>query len=180
MTATKHLRAREMHEIDAAFQPPPENVARNSWSISDDRAAIEMLVAQLDDAVNRRDLGDFGSLWTPDAVWEIAEPRPMRVEGAQAIGQAWERTIAGTEWLFRGSSERMAYAEHAQRAGRRHCTEAGTFHANAGYDNCPVHEDLNADAEGQWLFRPRRYLCLGLSSGPPLGSAVFLANEPLQ
>jgi SnoaL-like domain len=36
-----------------------------------DHAAITELVARFDDAVNRRDVGEFATLWADDAVWEL-------------------------------------------------------------------------------------------------------------
>jgi ketosteroid isomerase-like protein len=103
--------------------------------MSDDRAAIEMLVAQFDDAVNRRDLDEFRGLWTRDAVWEIAAPRPMRVEGVDAIVHTWEHMIAGTRWLFRGSFAGIVSTHGSRGTGRWPCIETGTFADGQGYDN---------------------------------------------
>ena len=145
--------------------------------MTDDRSAIELLVAQFDDAVNRRDLAEFKSLWTPDAIWEIAEPRPMRVAGAEAIASTWERMIDGTRWLFRGSFAGIVSVDGALGTGRWPCIETGTLADGQGYDNRAIYEDVYARLDGRWLFRHRRYLYLWLSSEPLPGSAVSLADE---
>jgi ketosteroid isomerase-like protein len=63
--------------------------ARNMTARADDRLAIADLVARFDDAVNQRDATEFAALWADDAVREIGDPMPMRVEGARHIIDIW-------------------------------------------------------------------------------------------
>ena len=49
----------------------------------DDLLAIRALVGRFNDAVNRRDLDQFRSVWADDAVWEI--PGVPRADSAGAI-----------------------------------------------------------------------------------------------
>lgn len=132
--------------------------------IDDDKRAIAQLVAGFDDAVNRRDVAEFAQLWTDDAVWEIGEPRSMRVEGASQIVETWKGMIAGTRWLFRGSFMGVVIVDGGTLRGRWPCIETGTFNDGQGYDNRAFYEDEYVRQDGRWLFRHRRYVYLWLSS----------------
>jgi ketosteroid isomerase-like protein len=145
--------------------------------VIDDRTAIEQLVASFDDAVNRRDAAQFARLWTHDAIWEIGDPRPMRIEGAPEISATWSRMIEGTKWLFRGTFVGVVSVDGDVATGRWPCIETGTFLDGQGYDNRAIYEDIYARTEGGWLFRHRRYLYLWFSSESLPGAPVPLAEE---
>jgi len=140
-----------------------------------DHAAITLLVARFDDAVNRRDLTEFSALWCDDAVWEIEAPMPMRTEGAAAIVRTWQHMLGGTQWLFRGSFAGVLQVDGDRASGRWPCVETGTFADGKGYDNRAIYEDqYRRDAVG-WRFLRRRYVYLWLSSEPLPGAPVALA-----
>jgi ketosteroid isomerase-like protein len=142
------------------------------------KAAITALVAQFDDAVNRRDVAEFEALWASDAVWEIGNPMPLHVEGARHIVETWTAMLNSTTWLFRGSfvgvvdltgieAKGGAYA-----TGRWPCVETGTFTDGKGYDNRAIYEDRYVREEGRWLFQRRHYRYLWLSTDKLPGGAV--------
>jgi ketosteroid isomerase-like protein len=149
---------------------------------ADDLLAITDLVARFDDAVNRRDATAFAALWADDAVWEIGEPMPMRVEGARHIVDTWTRMIGGTRWLFRGSFAGVVNVDGDVARGRWPCIETGTFADGKGYDNRALYEDRYIKRGGGWRFQHRRYLYLWLSNEPlpgapvPLGAALDLTS----
>lgn len=148
-----------------------------------DRHAIEDLVARFDDAVNRRDAGEFAALWSPDAIWEIGEPMPMRVEGARTIAETWTRMVASTIWLFRGSFAGVVSIDGDRARGRWPCVETGTFAATGeaparGYDSRAIYDDLYVRRDGRWLFEHRRYVYLWLSSDALPGAPVPLMPDP--
>ena len=145
--------------------------------MTEDHLAIHTLVARFDDAVNRRDAAEFGRLWSPEAVWEIGEPRPMRVEGAERILRTWEGMIAGTRWLFRGSFAGVVTIQGDQGVGRWPCIETGVFADGESYDNRALYEDVYVREQGRWLFAHRKYLYLWLSSEDLRGDAVRLGEE---
>jgi ketosteroid isomerase-like protein len=142
-----------------------------------DHLAIHDLVARFDDAVNRRDAAEFGRLWAPDAVWEIGDPRPMRIGGAEAILSTWRGMIDGTRWLFRGSFAGVVTLDGDRGVGRWPCIETGVFADGESYDNRALYEDIYVREEGRWLFGHRRYLYLWLSSETLRGAAVRLGEE---
>lgn len=144
--------------------------------IDDDKRAIAQLVAGFDDAVNRRDAAEFARLWSGDAVWEIGEPRPMRVVGAPQIVEAWLGMIASTKWLFRGSFMGVVTQDGDALRGRWPCIETGTFNDGTAYDNRAIYEDEYVHENGRWQFRRRRYVYLWLSSETLPGAPVPL-NE---
>ncbi len=130
----------------------------------DTRWAIFDLVARFDDAVNRRDLAEFAGLWVEDSVWEIDEPRPLRVEGLTAIVSKWSEMLGATRWLFRGSFAGVVDLAGDTATGRWPCVETGTFLTGEGYDNRSIYEDRYRLTPGGWRFVHRRYVYLWLSS----------------
>ena len=164
---------------EAALQTaPPPRVAESMTDLE----AIHNLVARFDDAVNRRDKGEFGKLWAQDAVWEIGDPRPLHVEGADEIVSTWSKMLFGSEWMFRGSFAGVVTVDGAAGAGRWPCIETGTLilpdaTSPQGYDNRAVYEDIYVKKDGTWLFSRRRYLYLWLSTDTLPGRPVKLGAE---
>jgi ketosteroid isomerase-like protein len=144
---------------------------------ADDRFEIEQLVARFDDAVNRRDPDEFRRLWTEDGVWEIGEPFPLTVRGADAVTATWAQMLGAMTWLFRGSFAGVLVVDGDGAQGRWPCVETGTFSDGRGYDNRAVYEDRYERRDGRWLFAHRRYLYLWLSQEPLPGAPVALGAE---
>jgi ketosteroid isomerase-like protein len=140
-----------------------------------DRAAITDLVARFDDAVNRRDVAEFSSLWCDDAVWEIESPMRMTTGGAAQIVATWQQMLGGTKWLFRGSFAGVLQVNGDAATGRWPCIETGTFADGKGYDNRAIYEDRYVRRGERWLFQHRRYVYLWLSSEPVPGAPIALA-----
>jgi ketosteroid isomerase-like protein len=145
-------------------------------STPSDHAAITELVARFDDAVNRRDVSEFSTLWADEAVWEIEAPMAMKTIGAMQIVATWQQMLAGTKWLFRGSFAGVLRVDGDTASGRWPCIETGTFVDGKGYDNRALYEDRYVRRQGQWLFLHRRYVYLWLSSEPLPGAPVALAH----
>ncbi len=139
--------------------------------MSNSESAIRQLVARFDDAVNRRDAEEFSSLWATDGVWEIGEPRPLRVEGASTIIETWKMMLSGTQWLFRGSFEGVLNIDGDRAAGRWPCVEQGVFADGASYDNRAYYDDEYVFVDGEWKFLSRRYVYLWISDGVLSGEA---------
>ncbi|MGL6290498.1 MAG: nuclear transport factor 2 family protein [Silanimonas sp.] len=140
----------------------------------DDRWAIFDLVARFDDAVNRRDAAEFRALWAEDAVWEIGEPRPMRVEGAATIADTWLGMVKATQWLFRGSFTGVVSIEDDTATGRWPCAETGVFADGTPYDNRSIYRDTYVKRDGRWLILSRHYTYLWLSGERLPGAPVVL------
>jgi ketosteroid isomerase-like protein len=143
--------------------------------MADDFDEISQLVARFDDAVNRRDLEEFKSLWARDSVWEIGEPMPLRVEGADAIAATWAKMVEATQWLFRGSFVGVLEIDGDQAKGRWPCVETGTFKDGRGYDNRAFYDDRYLRINGIWLFQRRHYTYLWLSTEQLPGAPVALS-----
>jgi ketosteroid isomerase-like protein len=143
-----------------------------------DETAIQDLVARFDDAVNRRDIDEFKTLWAEDGVWEIGDPMPLRVVGAGAIAETWSGMIAGTDWLFRGSFAGVVAFDGDKGTGRWPCIETGTFSDGRGYDNRAFYDDVYARIDGNWRFQRRHYTYLWLSNDKLPGAPVRLAQGP--
>ncbi len=167
-------------QSDQGQQTPP---AQRAGGAMPDLWAIYDLVARFDDAVNRRDKSEFSKLWAKDAVWEIGNPRPLYVEGAESIVDTWSTMLFGSEWMFRGSFAGVVTVNGVNATGRWPCIETGTLlspnKSPQGYDNRAVYEDDYIKIDGLWLFQRRRYLYLWLSTRQMPGSPVKLGPEIL-
>ena len=163
-------------EARAQAAPPPRAVGAMT-----DSDAIFDLVARFDDAVNRRDKDEFSKLWAEDAVWEIGEPRPLHVEGADKIVSTWSTMLFDSEWMFRGSFAGIVSIDGDTATGRWPSIETGTLlddnKCPQGYDNRAVYEDDYTKKDGVWRFRHRRYLYLWLSTDKLPGHPVKLGAE---
>jgi ketosteroid isomerase-like protein len=143
----------------------------------DDRWALFDLVARFDDAVNRRDVHEFAGLWAENAIWEIDDPMPMRVEGATQIVETWTHMLGGTKWLFRGSFAGGVEIDGDHATGRWPCVETGEFSDGKGYDNRAMYQDKYIRHGGRWRFLHRRYRYLWLSNEQLPGNAVELREQ---
>ena len=129
-----------------------------------DHAAIGRLVALFDEATNRRDADLFAELWTESAIWEIGEPRPMRVEGAAKVRERWQEMLGATVWLFRGSFAGVVEVRGDTAVGRWPCIESGALREAGKYDNYAEYEDEYRRTGTGWRFARRRYRYLRLST----------------
>ena len=129
-----------------------------------DHAAIGRLVALFDEATNRRDADLFAELWTEDAIWEIGEPRPMRVEGSAKVRERWQALLDATVWLFRGSFAGVVEIHGDAAVGRWPCIESGALREAGKYDNYAEYEDEYRRTATGWCFARRRYRYLRLST----------------
>jgi ketosteroid isomerase-like protein len=181
LTSSLVARAEQNAGNDAAGPSGSRVVTDRSQA---DFIAISILVARFDDAVNRRDVDEFRGLWASDAIWEIGDPRPLRVEGRETIVQTWTQLLANAEWLFRGSFAGVVAIDGDKATGRWPCVETGTFRATSstpstGYDNRAIYEDQYVKREGRWYFAHRKYVYLWLSYEKLPGGPVKLTGELL-
>lgn len=142
-----------------------------------DYEEIAQLVARFDDAVNRHDVHEFHALWTPDGIWEIGDPLPLRVDGVDRITSTWKQMVDNMEWLFRGSFAGVVTVTGDRATGRWPCVETGTMKDGRGYDNRALYEDEYKRIDGRWLFAYRKYLYLWLSQEKLPGAPVALGPE---
>lgn len=165
--------------MDEARSASPSARAHQNMS---DRDAITDLVARFDDATNRRDAAEMRALWADDGVWEIMEPRPMRVDGGDRIVATWLSMLGALDWFFRGSFAGVVSVEGDRATGRWPCVETGRFgpasdRPGQGYDNRSIYEDVYVRRDDGWVFARRRYLYLWLSEGDLPGAGVPLGPE---
>ena len=143
-------------------------------SHSEDCHAISQLVAKFDDAVNRKSLEEFCSLWTDDAMWQIGAPREMCVQGIDTIRETWKGMLESTVWLFRGSFAGVVEIDGDTATGRWPCIETGSFKEEGKYDNYALYSDSYRRVSGRgWLIASRNYHYLRLTTdiipGPDRG-----------
>ncbi|MDX2065616.1 MAG: nuclear transport factor 2 family protein [Fimbriimonadaceae bacterium] len=137
-----------------------------------DYEEIAILVAKFDEAVNRRRIELFDTLWSEDASWEIRNPMPMRVETCAKIIETWQQMLGGTKWLFRGSFLGTVTINGDTASGRWPCVETGEFADGTPYDNRAYYEDTYVRTDAGWRFRSRSYHYLWLSRSPLVGDVI--------
>lgn len=145
-----------------------------------DENAIQDLVARFDDAANRRDIAEFRKLWTRDGVWEIGDPMPLHVAGADTIATTWLAALADTDWLFRGSFAGVVLIDSDKATGLWPCVETGTFADGRGYDNRASYDDIYRRVDDAWHFQRRHYTYLWLSNDKLCGAPVRLVEAEQQ
>lgn len=133
---------------------------------------IEELLARFDDAVIRYDREAFRDLWVPDAVWEISEPVPMRVQGYGALVSALEEFHRMNQFFFRTTSRPVIHAVGAHATFRSPTIELARREGHSGYANVAVYYD-EAEFDGdRWRFSRRYYQYLWVDVESPLAGAA--------
>jgi ketosteroid isomerase-like protein len=145
-----------------------------------DRAEICELVARFADAVNRLDLEQFESVWTPEATWIIDPPTDYRSSGTRA------EITAGFNEGMRAHWKSFSQFVHGtvvdldgdRAVARSYLSEIGIPIEGGderGYLNYGTYIDALERTPAGWRFRERHYRYLYLDSaalpgqGAPLG-----------
>ena len=130
--------------------------SRNSLPVAD-RLAIRELVDRYNDAINHRDWTVLASLFTPDAVWEMATPLNLRFEGAPKIAGGIRWSVGRQEVLVQITSAVVIEGNGPDRAavrstmiefGRPREGEPGMHSAGTYYDQV-------SRQDGVWRFAHR-------------------------
>jgi ketosteroid isomerase-like protein len=137
-----------------------------------DRGDIVELVVRFADAVNRRDIPQFESVWTPEATWVIDPPTDVsihapRAEIAAGFDVANKERMRSFTQLVHGT---VVDLDGDTARARSYLTEVGDPVAgDAGYFNHGVYfDELVRTAEG-WRFAKRHYRYLYLDTRPIAG-----------
>jgi hypothetical protein len=143
-----------------------------------DREDITELVVRFADAVNRLDVGQFESVWTPEATWLIDPPTGYSNTGPRAKLASDFGELLSSSWksfvqLVQGT---IVEIDGDRATARSYMTEVGVpLEGDHGYFNHGMYvDDLERTPEG-WRFKQRRYRYYYLDDrrlagiGAPLG-----------
>ena len=122
-----------------------------------DKLAIQELIYRYSDAASRGDWDSFATLWTPDALWEVAPPVDSRVVGAPAIVETVIKNLTGEDFLLQ-----MTHGAVITLQGDDRASSTTTIHAIArrqgAHDvtNFGIYYDDLVKVSGAWKFSRRR------------------------
>jgi ketosteroid isomerase-like protein len=129
-----------------AVQPP----------IAATEAALRHLVSNHCDAVNRRDVAAVTKAWADNAVWN---PGGAKVVGRKAIGTAFERIFAESEWIVQSAPLMVFEVNEAEGTGTGRVTlqERSKKRKSAKPTTMSItYHDRYVRRAGTWLFAERR------------------------
>lgn len=138
------------HRVDDTS--PPSDLA--AWV---DKLAIQELIYRYSDAASRGDWDVFATLWTRDAIWEVAPPVGSRVVGAEAIVETVIKNLTGEDFLLQMTHGAVITLHDDDRA-----TSTTTIHAIArrrgehDVTNYGIYYDELVKVSGTWKFSRRR------------------------
>jgi ketosteroid isomerase-like protein len=132
-------------------------IDRPKTTTIEDETNIQKLTAGFADAVNRRDLELFKSLWIDRGIWAIEPPFSMEVTGVEEIAAAFTRLLDNWEFfiqiVYQGSIELNGDLATA----RWYMNEIGRDTDGKGFQNYGVYLDELIRQDDKWLFMKRTY-----------------------
>jgi hypothetical protein len=123
----------------------------------EDRLAIRELLETYADAVTRRDAGDWGETWAPDAEWSLPDyPEIGTTKGREAIVAMWIEAMRAYPGImfeaWPGSIE-----VDGDRATMRSYTSEVYDQDGVTMRDRGVYEDTCIRIEGRWYFASRSF-----------------------
>jgi ketosteroid isomerase-like protein len=97
------------------------------------------LIGRFNDAINRRDLDQFRSLWTEDAIWDIKTM--SAATGPQAITELIASMLQNWEVFFQLSGEPVFEADGQTLVARSPMWEFGRSHTGSSYSGYALNVD---------------------------------------
>jgi ketosteroid isomerase-like protein len=132
--------------IDQAFATKIENETN-----------IQKLTTSFADAVNRRDLELFKSLWSIRGIWAIEPPFSMEVTGVDEIAAAFTRLLNNWEFFIQIVHQGSISLNGDLATARWYMNEIGRDFDGKGFQNYGVYLDELINQDNQWLFTKRTY-----------------------
>lgn len=138
-----------------------------------DRLLIRELVDRYNDVINQREWAALTSLFTPDAVWEIAGPTSLRFEGAPKIAGAIRWNVSRQVALIQIGSgvviepsgmDRASVRSTMLELGRAREDEPGMHTAGT------FHDHVVKQLDGVWRFAHRVFRVRYTESLPGQGA----------
>ena len=141
------------------IRPRPEQVA--------DELAIRALAHAFADAVNRKDVAAFESLWDDNGIWEIGEPLPSTATGSSNMPAQLLKLWDPLEFFVQQVHGGVVSIDGDRATSRWTVQETARRRDGGPYNNHAFYEDELARRDGTWRFvrRTYRYLWLDLKSG---------------
>ena len=137
-----------------------------------DRLAIREVIELYSDAVTRRDWETTGALFAEDAVWSIAPPTDIVLNGRTAIAKGVAEMVEAFE-VFVQMTHSIVIALDGERASAR--TVVNGFgrlrDGSRGAFALGTYIDRLARSGDGWLFQSRHFEPLFIDNAAPAGTA---------
>ena len=134
---------------------------------------INNLVANFADAVNRRDVKKFKSLWIAEGIWEIDSPFNLRAKGIDSISTTFTRLLDGWEFFLQIAHHGVVEIDGDRATARWYMSEVGRSTLGEGFQNYGVYCDRLFKQQDTWLFTQRTYNFAYIDR-PSLSGQTFL------
>jgi len=140
------------------IRPRPDQVA--------DELAIRALTHAFADAVNRKDVAAFESLWDDDGVWEIGEPLASTAKGSSNVAAQMLKLRDALEFFVQQVHSGVVSIDGDRATSRWSVQETARRHDGGAYNCHAFYDDELAKRDGAWRFvrRTYRYVWLDLKS----------------
>jgi TusA-related sulfurtransferase len=135
-----------------------------------DKLAIQELIYTYSDAASRGDWDVFATLFTADAVWEVAAPVDSRVVGAEEIVRTARTNVDAEDFLVQ-----MTHGAVITLHGDDRASSTTTIHAIAkrqghhDVTNYGIYYDELVKIDGAWKFSQRRLVPVYSDTTPHAG-----------
>lgn len=138
-----------------------------------DALQIRELAGRFSDAVNRRDLTLFRSLWTDDAHWIIKPPMDVEVVGPDSIVSVVDQLLSGWELFVQTTHEGTVHVAGERARARFTMNELGRAKGQTkAHFNFGLYSDELVKSARGWRFRRRVYHYLYLDESPVGGKGM--------
>jgi SnoaL-like domain len=123
-----------------------------------DEVAIRHLAARFADVCTVDDAEGFRALWTPDCVWEISDPFPIKAEGLDNVLQLYNQLRSPHEFFVQMPHAGVVRVDGAKARARWMMQEVGRNQKTGlNYNNFGLYLDTLVRADNGWLFAKRSY-----------------------
>jgi ketosteroid isomerase-like protein len=150
---------------EVGIRPQPDQVA--------DEMAIRGLAHAFADAINRRDVVAFESLWDDDGVWEIGAPLHSIAEGSTSIAAQFLKLWNPLEFFVQQVHSGIVTIDGDRATSRWSVQETGRRRDGGPYNNHAFYEDEMVKRDGSWRFVRRNYCYVWLDLKDTIGGDVI-------
>jgi len=137
-----------------------------------DRFAIRELIELYSDAVTRRDWVTIGAVFAEDAVWSIAPPADIRLQGRAAIAKGVAEMVGAFEVFVQMTHSIVVELDGDRASARTIVNGFGRLRDGArGAFALGTYIDTLARSGDGWLFQSRHFEPLFIDNTAPEGTA---------
>src|SRR5262245_26869780 len=135
-----------------------------------DKLAIQELINQYCDALNRDDWDAYEALFTSDAVWELSSPWGFKIEGARAIREVISKLVAKGDFIVQTNHSTVVTLLGADRASAT-TTIRETSRGKDGRSatHLGIYYDNLVRVPGGWKFQHRFFQSVYYDETPLTG-----------